>query len=613
MIVGLVTASVACSEDATGNVAGDAARDVTRDVVTYDRTVSDAPPIDATVWDARVDATRDVQYGDWWPDAYQIPDPPTTRPDVFVDFPSCEPSSYVDCACGDGGAGYQVCSDRRVWMRCICDGAVAPATGLPPRLIAPLSNLRVTSQRPTLRWELPSGITRARVELCEDVMCARGIAHAEVTGASWRSPTPLRPGVVFWRVLGLRDDGSTAWTSATWEFGVRHRDTPVDTAWGSFKDFDGDGYDDVLVRVAWRDSGTGYQGWALYRGRPDGLELAHAGWTDDPAGAVILTCTDASFNMNSVAISDVNRDGLADAVIECDSGARVYLGTRSGEVLRFAGTGDMEISDGFELVDLDGDGDDDIFTIGPYPYQASYLVNEAGRFNTPIEVRTDRSLGARDVPPSLGDIDGDGYGDGIIYRTSPEVFYGSPSLNFTRRSLGPTVIGTVWSDVQVAFFGADLNADGRMDLVSNVLMEHRAFNRQLVLTRAERMVAADCEFDTERMLSRPGDLDGDGWPEFATSVYCRRPATSAAGGTLVRLFSAGSSSASLASTWMRTTEEPAQAGIPGDLNGDGFDDLVIASGTHLRIVYGAERTLMDGQEYTLPRAAALEAVRHTTF
>jgi hypothetical protein len=125
-----------------------------------------------------------------------------------------------------------------------------PDVVLPPlgaRLIAPQSVSRVTSRRPTMRWVLPDGVTRARVEVCGDRACTRVLVTQEVEGSSWRPSEMLPPGVAYWRVRGLDGDGGVAWSSATWEYVVGLRDAPVDTSFGTIKDFNGDGYDDVAV------------------------------------------------------------------------------------------------------------------------------------------------------------------------------------------------------------------------------------------------------------------------------------------------------------------------------------------------------------------------------
>ncbi len=71
----------------------------------------------------------------------------------------CEPGLTLPCTCVNGVAGTRVCHTSRVMGYCTCvtPGGDGGVTAPPPRLLRPLSGTRVTSQRPTLRWELPAG------------------------------------------------------------------------------------------------------------------------------------------------------------------------------------------------------------------------------------------------------------------------------------------------------------------------------------------------------------------------------------------------------------------------------------------------------------------------
>ncbi|MFO0649311.1 MAG: hypothetical protein U0326_23915, partial [Polyangiales bacterium] len=174
--------------------------------------------------------------------------------------PPCTPRTTESCTCVDGLSGTRTCRDDTLWGSCRCgvvdagmDATLGTDGPIPridvPRLIAPQSGSRATSQRPTFRWVLPAGVTRARLEVCADRPCTRMLMRQEVAGTSWRSAERLPPGVAFWRVHGLGVDGSVTWTSATWEVGIRHRDLPNDTSYGTIHDFNGDGYDDVVFGI----------------------------------------------------------------------------------------------------------------------------------------------------------------------------------------------------------------------------------------------------------------------------------------------------------------------------------------------------------------------------
>jgi hypothetical protein len=121
----------------------------------------------------------------------------------------------------------------------------------PPRPILPQSVSRVTSQRPSFRWALPEGTTGARVEVCGDRCCTRVLATIEAEGTTVRPTEVLPPGVVYWRMFGRAGGATGSRASYTWEFEVRRRDTPVDSSWGTIRDFTGDGYDDLALFAEW--------------------------------------------------------------------------------------------------------------------------------------------------------------------------------------------------------------------------------------------------------------------------------------------------------------------------------------------------------------------------
>lgn len=87
------------------------------------------------------------------------------------------------------------------------------------------------------------------VDVCADRDCTRIEVSRDASGESVALPSPLAPGVHFWRLRAL---GGTAF-SPVWLFRVRARSAPVDTAWGVGSDFNGDGFDDVIERVGETD------------------------------------------------------------------------------------------------------------------------------------------------------------------------------------------------------------------------------------------------------------------------------------------------------------------------------------------------------------------------
>ncbi len=293
-----------------GNDAPDAASDAAPEAT------SDEPTPDGPFLPEDIPATYDVQLDRSWApladgalapadvSALLADRPPPDRPGV-----PCEVGVVESCACTDGRDGWQVCEHTREFSACTCAAPSTPPSPLPPRLVHPLSGSRVTSQRPTLRWVLPDGVTRARVELCADRPCARPLGQQEVAGNSWRLTSRLAPGVVFWQVRGLDASGAVVWTSPTWLFQVRARDAEADTAYGRIHDFNGDGCDDIVVaQYVGERTNSRTELWVFF-GSPRGIgprpELVFQSPTQDPLRALSATRV----------VADLTGDGLADLLV----------------------------------------------------------------------------------------------------------------------------------------------------------------------------------------------------------------------------------------------------------------------------------------------------------
>lgn len=565
----------------------------------------------------------------------------------------CEPGLSLPCTCVNGVAGTRVCHTSRVMGFCTCvtpagDGGV---TVPPPRLLRPLSGTRVTSQRPTLRWELPAGLTRARVELCGDRACTRRITQQEVIGSSWRPPATLSPGVLFWRVLGLAADGSVAWTSATWEFQVRHRDTPVDSFYGPLRDFNGDGFDDLIA-------GTQYPATELhvYLGAPRGLQEA--------AASILRSPDDEWVFPDDIAVGDVNADGYADLAVgeayfgdprfsSPDGGAphgighiHLFAGNADGlavprnQVIDLQGEAarptDSHFGRHMALVDFNGDGFDDLIATRQTldfgsPQVFLFLGSESGLQHRPASTLNamgfDISTGTRFY--GIGDVDRDGYGDvalGIPYGT-PErgviVFHGNSNAHLDARLEEVTAGGSFFYFGQRIAAG-DVNGDGLSDLFVG------SYGQASVVHGTPEGMEAAPFIETPPLgipkggsgefgatLGQQGDLNGDGYTDLVAAGECdvaHRLLLDAS----FRFCSYGvtylyaSSSAGVAPMWSRvlTPASDREGGLlypisPGDLNGDGVDDLAIGayghSTTDMPGIFGAVFVYLGGSwDWTSP-------------
>lgn len=598
-----------CACDAPGPVG---ASDASLDLSSGDRTFNDVV--------TREDTRRPDLEAWTHADAIEVEYvPPPDRPTPPMDVPVCVSQSVAECVCIDGRAGLQACTTGGYYGRCGCVASPPPVGALGPRLLRPFSGLRSMTQRPTFRWVLPAGVARARIELCEDRLCARRVTQAEVSGTSWRPTETLRPGVVFWRVFGLGGDGTPVWTSATWEVGIRHRDTPVDSAWGPIKDFNGDGLDD-LVAIAYASADDETR-------RPSSVYVLAGSRTtllSDP----VTARTDLPALGSRVAIGDVNGDGLADIALNALAPNRgsvsVYLGQRSGTLSERAAllsdeTGLAIDATAIAIEDFNGDGFGDVIVFAlrgegdRRPNLRVYWGSVEGIRSSVVrasyfQAQVDNT--ANNQVAAIGDVDLDGAGDVAIIRFQGDsrILYGDTSTETENRTLPGEFGGPVGGN---AIFGTDLNGDSIPDIVTgyprNVAI---GFGGSLILTLRTTRPALYSEL-TNRLynrsrISRPADYNGDGIPDLADAMLCSQGVMQyECAETEVRVFRGLGGYLPIVADWRTDVTTSTFAGSPGDLNGDGFDDLVAADGTNLTVYLGRVETL-ERQGATFSTAAPIQ-------
>lgn len=528
--------------------------------------------------------------------------------DVVV--PTCVPGMSIACACVDGRMGAQVCRSDFSYSPCQCtppDAGTPDVVLLPlgARLIAPQSVSRVTSRRPTMRWVLPDGVTRARVQVCADRSCARMLMQQEVTGTSWRPTGMLAPGVAYWRVRGLDGDGGVAWSSATWEFVVGQRDAPVDTSFGTLKDFNGDGFDDVAVpSVETRGLGI-----VVYDGRIDG-------GASDPS----LSIGTGRSYIYGQSVGDLNGDGFAglassspqrqdgvrDEMVQVRYGSRAGLPMDPSVILRRASS--RAFAQNVAIADVDGDGLSDLMVVsgnetGTNTNILVYSGSERGISAQPALVLDAPQIyyhhGARVTAFEVaGDVNLDGYADLV---TSYERVQSAAGFEAGRAWIvmgHPTQSLRTWSELlppsmRGHFGGAvagvgDLDGDGVADFAISSDEEvsfylGREGSVTTTPTRSIQNPEAPCYlpiYGFGSALGRAGDFDGDGRADLSVGARCLPyPGDLRFGPGSVYVYSGRSSGVTeapvvfrgmMVNTWFGV----AVGGI-GDFNGDGFGDLAI--------------------------------------
>ncbi len=515
--------------------------------------IGDVPSTDAPV-------VSDVPVTDGMPDVPMDVQPDTPPADI-ADAPSTDvcaaPMSMCDGACVNtqsdaancGGCGRacacptgQTPSCTTGTCSCECPaGMVAVGdTCAPieaPRPTFPLSTMVVTSRRPTLRWERNTRLTGAHVELCRDRACTMVIDSFDASGSFGRPPRELPASrVVFWRLRGRVGDRVGMTTSRVWQFtvGARSATGDTDTAWGtSLKDLNGDGYADLAVGAASRARRV-----EVFAGGPSELHAPTTLFGSSGMGV--------SFG-NGVAMGDLNGDGFADLAVGSYGEERVYvfegrsaaLPTTATTVISPAGATALQ---GPNVFDLDGNGFDDLLVADRnrlYVYNGS----ASGLAATPSSSSAVPVANTGFGVAGGADVNGDGFVDvviGAICAPDPTDCRGSGQAYLYLG--GPTGIGS--------------------------LPDRTISHPQPYARFGSRVTGV-------------GDINGDGYGDVAIGAY-GVGGVGGNGGGAVYLYLGGREGlgATAAVTWTGTGSDGVGDAVTAtDVNGDGLGDIIIGAGS----------------------------------
>jgi hypothetical protein len=429
----------------------------------------------------------------------------------------------------------------------------------------------VTSQQPTLRWQLAPASDGAQVEICRDRACTRNVVTFLAPGTSGRPPTPLAAGVYFWRVHGTSNGAVGVTSSATWEVFVGALSAPVDTWWGSVPDFDGDGIADAVTG----SPGTGDAGGAVevYAGSPKQLAsvttlappageasppdfgrlLAGAGDIDGDGFPEVLVYTTKDVWMvrggaaglstqptlvvpsasnqyvySAAGVGDVNGDGYGDVAVAAyltttyEAIITIYRGSATG---LSASPNQLAIFDwGFgsslATTDVNGDGFSDIVTAGSY---GVYVFEGApgGPRNTPSLIPYAVPANYGYAVSSAGDVNGDGYGDVLSVESPHDQSPFSQALLFFGSAAGPgtqpfvtSALPANGSDVGAAAGVGDVNGDGYADFALVAMNDQSSIYLALGGAAGPTLVSHAWQLPVTPTysvtLAGAGDVNGDG-------------------------------------------------------------------------------------------------------
>jgi len=448
----------------------------------------------------------------------------------------------------DGG------SDGRLAMDAGADAPTVAVNG-DVRLVGPLSTSRVTSRRPRFRWVRANGVDGAHLQICRDRACRLEVTAFDAVDSGTPS-SDLPAGVLFWRAFAQRQGVTSSAASWTWEVTVGARSAPVDTSWGTTLDVNGDGMADVLVSAPDADTRGEV---ALYLGRAGGPATSPTLVLPSPQGSA------GYFGTFVASAGDVNGDGFGDAIISDSDGAYVFLG-------------------------------------GPAGLASAPAVTLTRPPSLPPQGSSDFGIHVA----SAGDVNGDGYADvavGDNVAGQVFVFLGgvagpSASADFTLKdpSAPPPNNDSYGHSVEGA---GDVNGDGYADVAVGANGAAGAAGQVylywggptgLASTPAVTVTGPDADSGGFGRLSCAGDVNGDGYADLA--VGSDGAGTSLAGRAYIYL----GGPAGYAASPDVALDSPDGAGAlfgrlvagAGDVNGDGYADLIIGADAEIVQVAGPD-------------------------
>lgn len=336
-------------------------------------------------------------------------------------------------------------------------------------------------------------------------------------------------------------------------------------------DVDGDGYDEVIV---------GAYGVLTRTGRAYVYAGSSSGTRSSISSTLSGDTTNDRFGWSVSSAGDVNGDGYADVIVgePTYGGGRAYVYTGSLGGLNTTpwdrevggGTAEEFVGDSVAGVgDTNGDGYDDV-VIGAYGYRIGLgraYVSLGGAsaltVSTPLTGLADDSLGI--AVDSAGDVNGDGFDDVVLGAYGYGYTYGRAYVyEGSETGLSSIAATTLTGTASILRLGigvagiGDVNNDGYADIAVGgaATSVYNGSPSGISSTASEWVSSA-------YYIAGPADVNGDGYDDLVV-----------ADSTNLYVYEGSSSGISLSrrDSWIETIDS---VGSAGDVNGDGYDDVLI--------------------------------------
>ncbi len=476
----------------------------------------------------------------------------------------------------------------------LVNGKGACVVILAPRPIAPLSTATVTARQPTFRWVLASGDSGGQVELYRDRACTKFVTSFARAGSSGKPGAPLAAGLYFWRVRGLSGSNVGVSSSPVWELVVGQLSAPLDTSWGTTGDFNGDGFSEVVNGTSDTNGLTGSI--QIHFGSATGAGSAITTLLPPNPAAVF-----PKLGTSVASAGDVNGDGFADLIVGAPGGtfqpgaAYLYFGAALGLPTTPSLTLSSNVPTGLfgwsvsSAGDVNGDGYADVAVVEfGSGLTHVYEGNAAGTLVTHTVFGTPKASSVA----AAGDVNGDGFGDLVVGAYSAntsagsiKVYFGNPAgaAGFGQPLEIDNPIGTYgYFGYSVAGAG-DVNGDGYADILvgapgttptgyvylgGNVGVQTSFIKLTYLGQYANYLGFPSTEYGAA--VSGAGDVNGDGYADVVIGASNDRA---------IYLYLGGGSGLSTTATLFTDTHGLFGSSLAGggDVNGDGFSDVLVGA------------------------------------
>lgn len=477
------------------------------------------------------------------------------------------------------------------------------------RLLHPLSACIATTQRPTFRWAFPALEFPVRLQVCSDRQCQRLDIDELTSGSQLRANRTLSPGLHFWRVVPATNQVGIS-QSPTFAVRIPVLDSNVDSCPSAYLDINGDGLGDAVGSV-FSDNPT----------RSALLTLLGSPRLSEAGGFLEEDSRLADGRWwgwgSADFIGDINGDGYGDVSLGDLSLSRSVRdgdrlpsdASRSNTVLiggpeglrmsnsRFHSREDENTGSAQYLGDIDLDGDAEfailpLFIVFREPsdlFRVLRFSTRLGRFESLYENRVSTFVWIPSWIRRAGDVNGDGYADIFVPVIENPSFgntnqvalvLGGQRVSFENARLLRLIDGSLLRRrskiADTASGRCDLDGDGRSDFVSEnfgttppTVEVFRGVETGLGLGQSISSIGV------YSYVRCGGDVNGDGLSEIVAEAEEEVVVGTLRSGAFVQVRRLVPSSG-----WFF---EPGYSQMGTDLNGDGFDELIL----RVRLLEGA--------------------------